>query len=341
MRKLLYLLFALALFASCRKTSDLAQVTGSIKGMGNDTIFLFDDYTLDATLDTIVISNDRFALEFPVDTLKILTVLFGDGTEYPLFIDKKQQLQIKGDTLSLPLLHIDDKGPNALYYSFEKELHAADSLDKEQQLQLVETFIRENNTSIVSVYLIDKYFARQKSPDFRKIKDLISSLSGVMQDQPAVTMISEKLTELDKMTTSRSIPFFSLPNADGTKITRNNDYADKYLVLTFWASWSDTCAANNKALRELQKKYDKFEDLGLIGISLDVDRQAWLDAVKKDSLTWGQVCDLGGFNSTLIGQFGVHTLPTNYLVSPTGVVLLKDVSIDSISNRLQIGRAHV
>ena len=334
MRTLLILLFALALFSSCSKESKLTQINGSITGMGNDTILIYDEYSLDATLDTIVVENGKFSIELPIDTLKILTLLFKDGTEYPLFVDKQQKLQVKGDTASLPMLLIEDEGPNQLYHTFEIELQAAQSLDEVQKSNIVEDYILGNNSSIVSVYLLDKYFTRGASPNLSKIKDLISSLSGVMQDQPAIGAINDRVSAIDKISTSRSVPFFNIPDSAGNKLTRSNNFADKYLVLTIWASWDDSSRVNNEALRRMKKKYDKYEDFGLLGISLDINRKDWLDAIKADSLTWEQVSDLGGMNSNGITQFGVHTLPTNYLVSSTGIILMKDVSADSISNRL-------
>ncbi len=336
MRNLLILLFALALFSGCGKESKLTQISGSIAGMGNDTIFAYDEYSLDATLDTIVIEKGKFSIALPIDTLKIITLLFKDGTEYPLFVDKNQKLQLKSDTASLPMFSIEDEGPNQLYYTLETELQAADSLSQQQKRNLIEAFIRDNNSSIVSVYLLDKYFTRGQSPNLTKIKDLISSLSGVMQDQPAIDVINERISAIDKLSTSRSVPFFNIPDSTGTKLTRSTNFPEMYLVLTVWASWDDSSRVNNEELRKMKKKYDKYEDFGMLGISLDIDRDTWIDAIKTDSLTWEQVSDLGGMNSSATALFGVHTLPTNYLVSPTGIILMKDVSVNDISNKLPL-----
>lgn len=35
----------------------------------------------------------------------------------------------------------------------------------------------------------------------------------------------------------------------------------------------------------------------MLGISLDIDREAWETAIKKDTLSWDQVCDFTGLSS--------------------------------------------
>lgn len=336
MKKLLFILTILTVLTGCRKSTDDAHISGAISGLGNDTIYLFNEFGNENLIDTIFVNKDKFAYDIPVDTLSIYMLLFKDGTEYPLFLNRRDRLEITGNANALDALEVEGSAPNEALTHFEKTVLLNDSLNTAEKLRSVEAYIRQNSTSIVSVYLLDRYFAQQPSPDYRKIKDLISSLSGIMQDQPVIEFINERIDMLDKTGGSRSAPFFNVPDAEGTKITRASKFADKYLILTFWASWSDSCKENNRQLRALQKQFKKDESLGILGISLDVDRDAWLNAIESDTLDWVNASDLAGFNSNLVTSFGISSLPTNYLISPTGIVLLKGVTPDSIAKRLPI-----
>ena len=53
----------------------------------------------------------------------------------------------------------------------------------------------------------------------------------------------------------------------------------------------------------------------MLGISLDVDKQQWKDAIKRDTLDWEQVCDFGGLNSEVAKQYSIYKIPANILLS--------------------------
>lgn len=63
----------------------------------------------------------------------------------------------------------------------------------------------------------------------------------------------------------------------------------------------------------------------MLGISLDIDREAWETAIKEDTLSWDQVCDFTGLSSETAKQYAILTLPTNILLSPTGKILARDI----------------
>ena len=61
----------------------------------------------------------------------------------------------------------------------------------------------------------------------------------------------------------------------------------------------------------------------MLGISLDIDREAWETAIKKDTLSWDQVCDFTGLSSETAKQYAILTLPTNIPVSYTHLDVYK------------------
>ena len=50
----------------------------------------------------------------------------------------------------------------------------------------------------------------------------------------------------------------------------------------------------------------------MLGISLDVDKQQWKDAIKRDTLDWEQVCDFGGLNSEVAKQYSIYKILPTY-----------------------------
>lgn len=333
MMRLLTLCLALTILVGCKTETTDAVIKGTIRGFGNDTLFIYDDYGSANKIDTIICANDNFQFQMPADTLSVLMMFFKDGTEYPLFIDKKSHLTVTGNANALDSLVIAGNEYADLYSSFTKGFALKAGSDVEEQ-KYIRNFITQHNTSIVSVYALERFMARRQTPDYRELKDIISALSGPMQDQPVIILLEEQINGVEKTFNSKSLPYFNLPDSAGVKFSRASEFSDKYLVLTFWSSWCDSSAINNQELRKLKKKYSSSKDLGMLGISLDIDKSEWKAAIKRDTLSWKQLSDIRGFNSEAIALFGIQTLPTNMLISPAGIILLKGVSVDSISKRL-------
>ena len=88
-------------------------------------------------------------------------------------------------------------------------------------------------------------------------------------------------------------------------------------------------------IREIYKKYKKNKYIGMLGISLDVDKQQWKDAIKRDTLEWEQVCDFGGLNSEVAKQYSVWKIPANILLSSDGKIVAKNLQGEELKKKIE------
>ena len=137
-------------------------------------------------------------------------------------------------------------------------------------------------------------------------------------------------------------PSIALKNTNG-KIIQLAETRGKLVLLDFWASW---CAACRRENPNVVRVYNKFKDSKLaagngfivFSVSLDglVDRQGnpkqlnakfeWMNAIKQDKLSWKyHVSELKGWNSKVYRDFGVRSIPSNFLIDKDGVIVGKNL----------------
>jgi hypothetical protein len=329
------------ILVACGKTQPAGvQIAGEIAGLDSATIYLYGiDEAFDG-IDTIVVRQGKFSHYVDVDTAVTTFLLFADGTEYPLFIDGKNRITVQGDTANLASLTVTGNIHNDDLTAVNAQL--SDTLTGAQYRARVRTFIGEHPQSLASLYLLRQYFVSQDTIDRQSVKDLTAKLTGFLQDNPFVEQLNDYLANVEKSEEGRYAPFFSLPNAAGEKITRSTDgLRSRYLLIHFWASWAGDSISRTKAVREwrnIYRKYRKNKDFAMLGISLDIDREQWRAAVKRDTLEWEQVIDIAGMNAETARNFAIRRLPANILLATDGRILHRNITgqalADTLRNRL-------
>jgi thiol-disulfide isomerase/thioredoxin len=95
-------------------------------------------------------------------------------------------------------------------------------------------------------------------------------------------------------------------------------------LVDFWASWCGPCRAENPNVVKAFNAY-KAKGFTVLGVSLDQDKNKWLDAIKKDGLAWTHVSDLKYWNNEVAVKFGIQSIPANFLIDRNGVIIGRDL----------------
>lgn len=114
---------------------------------------------------------------------------------------------------------------------------------------------------------------------------------------------------------------FKMTDINGSTVDVKNEFKKhKITIIDFWASWCGPCRQEMPTLVSLYSDY-KERGLGIIGVSLDKDKDAWQTAVNELNMTWLQLSDLQGWDNHAAKMYGIQSIPFTIIVDSDGKLI--------------------
>ena len=115
-------------------------------------------------------------------------------------------------------------------------------------------------------------------------------------------------------------PDFTVQDSD-RKVTLS-DFRGKVVVLNFWATYCPPCIEETPSLVQLQQRL-KDKGVTVVGVSWDVDEQAYYKFLKEHNIDYLTVRDADQKSS---GLYGTIKIPETYIIDRNGIVRRKFIS---------------
>lgn len=209
----------------------------------------------------------------------------------------------------------------------------------EMYKKYLRAFVNANSGSIVSIpalyqrmdsshYFLSeqadlKWFLLVDSVLHRKYPD--SHIVKAFHNQMAVlrSQLNNKKANRESIAEGTVAPDFMLKSLDGDTISLSK-YKGRYVLLTFWASWAKPSVAQNTTLIQVYSKYKPY-GFEIIQVSLDRNLDEMQRLIIPEMRKWKQVSEFKIWNSSIVKQYRVANIPSNFLINRQGVVVAKNV----------------
>jgi peroxiredoxin len=214
--------------------------------------------------------------------------------------------------------------------SAQKKVETAyDSVQKAQS-EFTKGYILKNGKSVVAAYLA---ISNAYAYTLEDLKAINKAMDPSIANSAYVKKLAERETILSKVEKGQSAPEFTMNDSTGKPVSLSS-FKGKVVLVDFWASWCGPCRAENPNVVAAYKKFNS-KGFTILGVSLDTDKGKWEAAIAKDGLTWTHVSDLVGWDNAAAKQYGVMSIPANFLIDKEGKIIGSSLRGDELVKKLE------
>ncbi len=204
---------------------------------------------------------------------------------------------------------------------------AAELYDSDKKF--ISEFIKANNTSPIIYFALRQYVSTtpimRLETDYGIYRYVLSEMKTHNPHIEETRFLESVITKYDlqqeqqnrtyiKLESGTNAPDFSLNDENGVKQTLAN-FAGKEITVCFWASW------DKKSVVTVQKCLDTNKLRQMILISLDTNREQWIQSIKFNRFeSCVNLCDFKSWESSVAKIYGIRFIPTFVEISADGKI---------------------
>jgi len=358
-----------------KENSGQFKVIGEIRNAPDQKVYLDElSYSKKdpEVVDTAEMKNGKFELKAVAPEQGMFRIRLENQSQGYLFINDEPEIEfsanandlsIDGPVFSTPansslkqfLIHINTTSNELRNISIQIDSLQAragnDSLTmalsnqaekKQKDFELYISKLADTTTSpVLAMFALG--YVQNMNPE--ELSGVIKNLSKRFPNHQGITSMAlqynQLLSEMKQREEMKSkfpdvgsmAPDFTLPDPTGKPVSLSS-LKGKYVLVDFWASWCAPCRRENPNVVSTYNRF-KNKNFTILGVSLDENKAAWEKAIMQDGLTWEHISDLKGWESVVVGLYGIEGIPYNILIDPQGKIIATSLRGPELPNKLQ------
>lgn len=329
MKQYLSIISLVLILASCGVSGNKFRLAGRLRNLNQGEFYVYSPDGGMTGTDTIQVRNGRFSYERSLHGDYTFIVIFPNFSELPVFAEPGMELSVKGDATHLKELSVKGSKVNEQMTALREQLAP---MTPPEELKAVADFIRHNPQSVISTYLLNRYFVLTTTPDYQQASQLAALMVKQQPNNARLLALKKDIDVLKKSVKGELLPSFSATDIKGNSVSKAQLNGQLNIVNT-WATWSYQSGDIQRRLQRLKKKYGS--KLAVVTLCLDGNVKDIKRRVERDSINWPIICDGRMFQSPIVRQTGLMAVPAMMVADANGRIVMRDIVPENIEREVE------
>ena len=321
------LVFFISLLAACSSKGDRFHFEGHFRNMNQGELYIYDPVA--GTKDTIAVRDGRFTYDVPMQDTTTLVLLFPNFSELPVFAHPGAEVKLEGDASHLREVKINGTDDNDNMTDFR--LATAEKAPPQVQAE-ARKYIKEHPQSAVSTYLLQRHFILSQSPDYAEAYDLCAALHRAQPGNVRLALLEKQLSQLRNMKATGKMPQFKSTDTEGHTVD-NSSLRSKVNVFYVWGMCNYDSQTALRNLRKLELEHPG--QLSVVSLCMDSSPVEGKNVIEHDSIGWPNICDGLMWQSPVVEQLGIATIPACFVTDRDGNILARNLNHNDLQAKLK------
>lgn len=316
------------LLAACGVDGKRFRVEGRFLNLNRGEFYVYSTNGLIDGIDTVKLEGGRFTYDIPCEREGTLVMVFPNFSEQPIFAQPGKSVDIEGDASHLKELTVKGTKDNKLMNQFREAIANA---SPPQVAKIAAMFAADNPTSLVSVYLVRRYFITTPTPNYKEAERLVKLLLAQQPKNGELNRMQTLISTLAKTSVGAPLPAFQARSTKGEKVSQQPYNKAAVAVFNVWSTTNMQSMEIQRMLK--QKVRDSRGKLQVVSLCVDPILRECNDVLQRDSISWPNICDGAMFEGDVAKKLGIYTVPFNILLK-NGKIIARDLDNNQLKEQL-------
>ena len=195
----------------------------------------------------------------------------------------------------------------------------------------------------VKKFLVNMFMYGYSMAPAGDIKTIWKAYENLAKDYPEMIAKYKPMIQTAlKLFGGKPLPYDPTIETPDGKTCKLSSLYGKLTYIDMWATWCGPCCKEIPHLEKVVEKYKGNDKIQFISISIDANKQAWLNKLKKDNPDWSQYIMPQADADKLMKQMGINGIPRFLMLDSKGNIIFPDAKrpsdpglIEDINNHIK------